>query len=80
MDEYYRRNCNRFFASIVLQSSQVSPEDEIECSLTVTDGAGASATETASATIGNQNPIITSLSLDQFSVSLGDTIECRNCN
>ena len=59
-------------ASIVLDISKAVPSEQISCEVTVRDPSGGSVTEVASTTVVNEAPVITSLTLSQPAVAIGD--------
>ena len=63
-------------ASIILDSSWITPTDTIECSATITDPSGASDSSASSIQVQNQDPVIDSLSLSPNTVNHQGTIEC----
>ena len=65
-------------SSLTLSNTNASPQDTIECTLTVTDDSGASISDSTTATIGNLPPTITSISLNTTTAALGDTLTCMS--
>ena len=59
-------------SSFTLTSSMAQPNDTVQCVASVTDGYGATVTETASVTIDNTAPVIDSISISP-TVSYNDT-------
>ena len=63
-------------STLLLNTTNASPNDTVGCTLTVTDVSGGFATSTSTATVGNLPPSIDSLTFDVNSVAVGDTISC----
>ena len=63
-------------ASLTLSPAQLSPNDSLTCTVTVSDPYGASASDSASLSITNQDPVIDSLSLSPAAINNQGTIEC----
>lgn len=60
-----------------LSSISVDPNDSITCTLTVTDSDGETAVGTASVSIDNQNPVLSSVSITpNTNITNSDTLEC----
>ena len=63
-------------SSLVLDTSNASPNDIIACILTVTDAAGESMSDITTASVGNVPPTIDSLAFDQSTIAIGETLAC----
>jgi hypothetical protein len=61
---------------VTLTAADASPGDEIVCTATVTDSAGATASDTASVFVENSAPSIKSVTITPLSAVAGDDLAC----
>jgi hypothetical protein len=63
-------------SSLTLSSSMAMPSDSISCTLTVTDSHGAVGSDTASITLGNQPPTLSSIAFSPTAIDSNTAVTC----
>ena len=64
-------------STLTVDAATSRPTDQIVCSVSVVDPSGASGSDSTSIVLGNQDPIITSVTVSPTGATLSDTVLCE---